>query len=155
MINIKSYSTDKISKSTIDVSSNSGFVKAATTTAQGVNIWGHWHDHSADVNGDLYEVGNINMEGDINLSNGNINGVNDIEMIGDINGAYMINTSYANIEKKLNVEDIRAHYLEVDEIDATEVFAEYGEIRDISSETISADISITTDQVNSNNITND
>ena len=52
---------------------------AATTASDnnginGVNIWGQFHDHSGDVDGDLTANGNITSTGTVTASQGQING---------------------------------------------------------------------------------
>lgn len=44
---------------------NSSNVTVNKTGVDGVNIWGQWHDHTADVEGDMSNVGNINATGNI------------------------------------------------------------------------------------------
>lgn len=55
---------------------NSGFANTTTTViaqeVQGVNIWGQYHDHSGDVDGDMMVNGNITTSGDI-VADGGIN----------------------------------------------------------------------------------
>ena len=69
MINITSFAKAKKTNNT--TSTNSGFSNNVTvnkTTANGVNIWGQYHDHTKDIDGDFSTSGNINAEGDIKTS---------------------------------------------------------------------------------------
>lgn len=65
-----------------------GNINITKTGVQGVYLWGHYHDHNADITGDLDYVGNINASGkiytsgDIEATNAKING--DIEIGGEL-----------------------------------------------------------------------
>ena len=68
----KSYSDGTSSKSV-----SGGFANNTTTTViaqevQGVNIWGQYHDHSGDVDGDMLVNGNITTSADI-IADGDVN----------------------------------------------------------------------------------
>ena len=73
MITIKSFSTLKGNGNNGNVGTTN--TTTITTGVQGVNIWGQYHDHSADISGDLSNVGNITADGNVNTS-GDINARN-------------------------------------------------------------------------------
>ena len=99
MIRITSFSTLKGSEKNGNQSSggggNSSNVTKITTDVGGVNIWGQYHDHHADVSGDMSNVGNITADGNITTTNDinarNITANNNITsnkvMTGDINSS--------------------------------------------------------------------
>ena len=67
MINIKSFGVRR--KDGGSSSSNSSSGGYANTTIQtevnGINIWGQYHDHNSDIDGDITTSGNITAQGDI------------------------------------------------------------------------------------------
>lgn len=80
MIDIKSFGKRKKTGTTSTVSSGGGYanISAANAQVKGVNIWGQYHDHLSDVDGDLTANGNITSTGTITASQGQINGNLDI-----------------------------------------------------------------------------
>lgn len=119
MIRITSFATPKKDSST-NIKKGEGFSNTVTinkTTVDGVNIFGHYHDHTQDIEGELNNVTNINATGTINgdtinTNNGNITNLNsstietDDLIVNDdaqINNADIttLNATTANIENLL------------------------------------------------------
>ena len=96
MINIKSFCKKKGNKTTTSSSSSSGgFANSAVnTTVNGVYLWGQYHDHTNDVDGDITTSGGITATGDITtqgtitgnqlISNSTITATGNITTQGDI-----------------------------------------------------------------------
>ena len=78
MIEIKSFGKRKATSNNVSTTSNGGGGFANITVkseeVKGVNIWGQFHDHSGDVDGDLTANGDIVSTGKITASEGQING---------------------------------------------------------------------------------
>lgn len=107
-----------------------GSITVENDKVKGVNIWGQYHDHSGDVNGDMQVDGNINSTGNLltNSANittnltvgGNVNcsGVNATDVNAtDINAANVNSTSmttdYLTVTKQahffnLTIDEIKA-----------------------------------------------
>ena len=80
MIRIESYATDKDNAKVLNNNGNTGFAGSTNTTniqtgVNGVNIWGQYHDHTKDIDGDMSNVGNISATGNITTT-GNVNATN-------------------------------------------------------------------------------
>ena len=80
MIRIESYATDKDNAKVLNNNGNTGFAGSTNTTniqtgVNGVNIWGQYHDHTRDIDGDMSNVGNISATGNITTT-GNVNATN-------------------------------------------------------------------------------
>ena len=78
MIRIQSFATAKenAQKNNTNGYSNSTTVTNTTTVISGVNgvrLWGQYHDHTQDIDGDMTGVGNVTSNGNIRTS-GNIIG---------------------------------------------------------------------------------
>lgn len=75
MINIKSFGVRrKDGGSSSSNSSSGGFANTTIQTeVNGINIWGQYHDHNSDIDGDFTTSGNITAQGDI-TTNGAIDG---------------------------------------------------------------------------------
>ena len=88
MIQIDSYARKKKTgtSSSSNVLTGGGFAstKVEVGDVQGVNIWGQYHDHTGDIDGDLVSSGNITASG--NISGTNINGTN-VTATGTLTGA--------------------------------------------------------------------
>ena len=98
MINIKCFGKRKEGTRTVNTSSGSGYGNAASTNkVNGVYLWGQYHDHTNDVNGDITTSGNITASGDINtqgnLTVGGSITSGDITSSGDINGVNLTLTN--------------------------------------------------------------
>lgn len=85
MIRIRSFSTPKDNSTNANqLNKGQGYSNTVTinkTTVDGVNIFGHYHDHTQDIAGELNNVTNINATGTINgdtinTNNGNITNLN-------------------------------------------------------------------------------
>lgn len=75
MINIKSFGKSK-NGFTANNSDSSGYANTIVSNkVNGVYLWGQYHDHQNDINGDIKTSGNINADGDI-TSQGDINANN-------------------------------------------------------------------------------
>lgn len=74
MIKIQSFAT---AKNNAQNNGNTNVTNSSTATittgVQGVRIWGQYHDHTADIDGDMSDVGNITANGNITTS-GNVIG---------------------------------------------------------------------------------
>lgn len=77
MIEVKSFGKKKATP-TVSTTSNGGGgfanITVKTDEVKGVNIWGQYHDHTGDVDGDLTANGDIVSTGKITASEGQING---------------------------------------------------------------------------------
>ena len=75
MINIKSFGVRrKDGGSSSSNNSSGGFANTTIQTeVNGINIWGQYHDHNSDIDGDFTTSGNITAQGDI-TTNGAIDG---------------------------------------------------------------------------------
>lgn len=90
MIQIESFARKKktgtSSSSTSSLTTGGGFASSKVTVeeVQGVNIWGQYHDHTGDIDGDLTSSGNITgagitSTGTITAETGQINGNLDVD----------------------------------------------------------------------------
>lgn len=90
MIQIESFARKKksgtSSSSTTSLTTGGGFASSKVTVGevQGVNIWGQYHDHTGDIDGDLTSSGNITgagitSTGSITAETGQINGNLDVD----------------------------------------------------------------------------
>lgn len=90
MIQIESFARKKktgtSSSSTSSLTTGGGFASSKVTVeeVQGVNIWGQYHDHTGDIDGDLISSGNITgagitSTGTITAETGQINGNLDVD----------------------------------------------------------------------------
>lgn len=90
MIQIESFARKKksgtSSSSTTSITTGGGFASSKVTVeeVQGVNIWGQYHDHTGDIDGDLTSSGNITgagitSTGSIIAETGQINGNLDVD----------------------------------------------------------------------------
>lgn len=78
MINIKCFSKRKDNTTTVTTTSNTGYTNVQNKAeVDGVYIWGQYHDHKGDVNGDMTINGNISASGSISAQ-GNITTPSDI-----------------------------------------------------------------------------
>lgn len=68
----KSYSDGTSSKSVSGGFANNTTTTVITQEVHGVNIWGQYHDHSGDVDGDMLVNGNITTSADI-IADGDVN----------------------------------------------------------------------------------
>lgn len=90
MIQIESFARKKktgtSSSSTSSLTTGGGFASSKVTVEEvrGVNIWGQYHDHTGDIDGDLISSGNITgagitSTGSITAETGQINGNLDVD----------------------------------------------------------------------------
>ena len=82
MINIKSFGKKRDNAAT--VISNTGFSNSTNnkTNVNGVYVWGQYHDHTSDIDGDITTSGSISAQGSITTPS-DINGAN-LSLSGDI-----------------------------------------------------------------------
>lgn len=118
MIDIKSFGKRKATSNNVSTTSNGGGFANITVKSEevkGVNIWGQFHDHSGDVDGDLTANGNIVSTGKITASQGQINGnlgiSGDTTIDGDIsatNGDFEgnISANNGNFNGDIDCDDI-------------------------------------------------
>ena len=130
MINIRVIGKHKQGNATSSSNvSGGGFANGTVTTqigeAQGVNIWGQYHDHSGDVDGDMMVNGNITTssnivaDGDINCSELIATEVgadsviaNRVEAVTSKADNLLVNNN-ATVQGTLNSSDITTQYLTV------------------------------------------
>ena len=131
MINIQTFSKSK-SKEQGSISNVSTNAKSSNEV-EGVYLWGKYHDHTQNIDGDLQNVGNINAEGNI-ITSGNVgcnvidadtvNSVNVFSDLVDASNYYGVDADITNINSNsitslsadittLNSEDITAHNLNI------------------------------------------
>ena len=115
IIRIKSYAKTKQSTSSGGGSSSIGFSQQPTGIVQGVNIWGRYHDHTSDIEGDMTGVGSITMQ-------------------GDINGADGVYCENAYVTSKVNAATVETSYVSASEADITTL-----QSTDIMADNINAD----------------
>ena len=102
MINIKCFGSRKDNVRTVSTSSGSGYSNSASTNkVNGVYLWGQYHDHTNDVNGDITTSGNITASGNI-TTQGNLTS-GDITSSGDISGVNL------SLTDDLTCDDIISH----------------------------------------------
>ena len=87
MINIKIYKKKKKNSSSSSSSgsgnTNTGFSNTTNkTTVNGVYLWGQYHDHNSDVDGDITTSGGVSAQGNISTAS-DIHGVN-INLTGNV-----------------------------------------------------------------------
>lgn len=127
MIRIKCFGKRKDNATTTTSTSNTGF--SNTTQASNVNgvyLWGQYHDHANDVDGDIVTSGSISAQGNITTQS-------------DISGANMTLSGDLTAEGDISCNDINST----------------GDIRttDIYSANITNTNNITTDTLNADTIT--
>lgn len=131
MINIKSFGVRrKDGGSSSSNSSSGGFANTTIQTeVNGINIWGQYHDHNSDIDGDFTTSGNITAQGDI-TTNGAIDGntihsQTTIEAEGALSaddGIFSGDVSCVDINcSNINCAgDIEANNVETNELSATD-----------------------------------
>lgn len=116
MIKISSFAKAK-SNSNGNNNASSGGVVVPTVIMKktpNVRIWGQWHDHTGDVNGDMTVEGKIDATGDIT-------------------------TQSSVIGKKGDFEDIVSETLKTTDIQATNIVSDNGFINNMSASSINTD----------------
>lgn len=116
MIKISSFAKAK-SNSNGNNNASSGGVVVPTVIMKktpNVRIWGQWHDHTGDVNGDMTVEGKIDVTGDIT-------------------------TQSSVIGKKGDFVDIVSETLKTTDIQATNIVSDNGFINNISASSINTD----------------
>lgn len=125
MIRIDKYSKNRnVQKG--NTTSKSNTVITQQNEIQGVNIWGQYHDHTSDINGDL-------------TSNGTITGNKIVANEGTISG-------------KLTSGDIEAPHSKITNMESNSVVSQTGTITTLNTTTLSA-ITATINELLSTNIT--
>lgn len=87
-----------------------GNITVNNNEVQGVNIWGQYHDHSGDVNGDMQVDGNITCSGNISVDSATVQ--NNLEVGGDISA------DNATLNGDLTVDEVNATSVDSDTITA-------------------------------------
>ena len=77
-----------------------GNITVQNDEVQGVNIWGQYHDHSGDVNGDMQVDGNITSTGNLSVNSASVQ--NNLEVGGNISA------NNATLNGELTVDDVDA-----------------------------------------------
>ena len=124
MIEIKTIGKKKQGSGNTTKSYGGGFASTVTINKEeinGVNIWGQYHDHTGDVDGDLTANGNITSTGTITASQGQING--DMAITGDTNIGGEVSAANADISGTINGDDLNLsgdiHCVDIDCADLT------------------------------------
>lgn len=107
MIEIKTIGKKKQGNGNTTKSYGGGFASTVTISKEeinGVNIWGQYHDHNGDVDGDLTANGNITASGTITAAQGQING--DVVINGDCNINGEVSAANADISGNINGDDL-------------------------------------------------
>lgn len=106
MINIKCFGSRKDNVRTVSTSSGSGYGNSSSTNkVNGVYIWGQYHDHTNDVNGDITTSGNITAQGNLTVG-GSITSGN-ITSSGDISGVNLTLTDDITCDDVISRGDIQ------------------------------------------------
>ncbi len=138
MISIKSFSKPKnVNGSTVRYIGGNGFAGNSTINvggSNGVYLWGQWHDHTQDINGDLTSNGTVQANNLVALNN--------------------VNTYTANVQGKLTAGEIETSYLSGTTIDTDTIVGALGKFTTLSATTLSAITAFIT-TLNSTNITTD
>lgn len=127
MIRIKCFGKRKDNAATTSATGNAGFSNAAqSANVNGVYLWGQYHDHTNDVDGDIVTSGGISAQGNITTPS-------------DISGANLTLSGDLAAEGDISCNDINST----------------GDIRttDIYSANITNTNNITTDSLNADSIT--
>lgn len=77
-----------------------GNITVQNEEVQGVNIWGQYHDHSSDVNGDMQVDGNITSAGQLS--------VNSVTVQNNLDVGGNISANNATLNGDLTVDDVDA-----------------------------------------------
>lgn len=116
MIKISSFAKAKNNSNGNNNASSGGVIVPTVIMKKtpNVRIWGQWHDHTGDVNGDMTVEGKIDATGDIT-------------------------TQSSVIGKKGDFEDIVSETLKTTDIQATNIVSDNGFINNISASSINTD----------------
>jgi hypothetical protein len=142
MISIKSFSKPKnVNGNSVRYIGGNGFAGNSTinvggnaSSVNGVYLWGQWHDHTQDINGDLTSNGTIQANNLVALNN--------------------VNTYTANVQGKLTAGEVETPYVSATTIDTNTIIGELGKFTTLSATTLSAITAFIT-TLNSTNITTD
>ena len=85
-----------------------GNITVNNDEVQGVNIWGQYHDHSGDVNGDMQVDGNITSTGNLQTNSATVQ--NNLEVGGNISA------NNATLNGDLTVDEVNATTVDSDAI---------------------------------------
>ena len=126
MIEVKSFGKKKATP-TVSTTSNGGGgfanITVKTDEVKGVNIWGQYHDHTGDVDGDLTANGDIVSTGKITASQGQING--NLDISGDLtatNGDFSGNINADDVDL---TGDIHCTDIDCNAIYSNDISTEY------------------------------
>ena len=138
MIQIESFARKKksgtSSSSTSSLTTGGGFASSKVTVeeVQGVNIWGQYHDHTGDIDGDLTSSGtitgaNVVSTGSIIAETGQING--NLGVSGDVNATNATLTGDLTADDGLftgniNVNEITANNTNTTNLNSEEIITE-------------------------------
>lgn len=140
MINIKCFGKKKSDSSSTSSSSGGGYANVTQNTSiNGVYMWGQYHDHTNDVDGDITTSGAISAQGDIttpaNMSGNNITLAGNITATGslqcdditcdDINSGGDIHTTDIHCANINCAGDIETDNIEANNGTITNLIAEY------------------------------
>lgn len=138
MIQIESFARKKksgtSSSSTSSLTTGGGFASSKVTVeeVQGVNIWGQYHDHTGDIDGDLTSSGtitgaNVVSTGSITAETGQING--NLGVSGNVNATNATLTGDLTADDGLftgniNVNEITANNTNTTNLNSEEIITE-------------------------------
>ena len=150
MITIKKFSKKVNSNNSSQTTSN-GFANNVTVingggsnSAKGVYLWGQYHDHTADIDGDIESIGTIKgnaLEGNTATINGNLSADSISANTADIDGQLVageIETTYADITT-IDNETINSTLVNATTVDADTLQAINATITNLLSENITTD----------------
>lgn len=151
MISIRSFAKQK-EKST---SGGGGYANTTTTThvtvntqgVEGVNIWGQYHDHTADISGNMSGVGSISASGNIvttqDIQGRNVTATNhlhtntlDVDSDANVDGKLTVHGDIDNSEGNTTTNNLFAtNGTFSNDLSALDFFATNGEITNLISST--------------------
>lgn len=150
MITIKKFSKKVNSNNSSQTTSN-GFANNVTvingggsSSAKGVYLWGQYHDHTADIDGDLESIGTIKgnaLQGNTATISGNLSADSISANTADIDGKLVageIETTYADITT-IDNETINSTLVNATTVDADTLQAINATITNLLSENITTD----------------
>ena len=130
MIQIESFARKKkkgtSSNSSTSTSIGGGFASSKVTVEEvkGVNIWGQYHDHTGDIDGDLISSGNITgagitSTGSITAETGEIN--NDLNVGGSVYITGDVIADYGDFTGNITCDGLTSNSIETTNLESTEI----------------------------------
>lgn len=140
MISIASFSKSKDKNSSGVSGVNSATI---TNKVQGVYLWGKYHDHTANIDGDMTDVGNITADGNItttgdvsanNVNANNVNATNNVNAVNVNSDTVNTNDIFADIIKADS--EIQAELAKLTTIHSTDIHTDELLANDISTQNL-------------------